>query len=132
MHFPSKKDWWLGWIMWIAVLLPPVMLIKEGAYVQFLICIPITLFVGWIWFGTGYTITEKEIKIRSGPLRVNIPIGDIKKIRGTRNPLASPALSLDRLEIKYRKYSTALISPNDKEGFVRAIKERNQDVEIEI
>lgn len=69
MYFPSKRDWWLGLIIWVAILLPPVMLIKEGAYSQLLICIPIASFVSWIWFGTGYTITEKELKIKSGPIR---------------------------------------------------------------
>jgi hypothetical protein len=41
-------------------------------------------------------------------------------------------LSLDRLEIKYGKFGTVLISPEDKEDFVRAIKERNPGVEIDI
>lgn len=132
MYFPSKKDWWLGLIIWVSFLLPPIMLIYEGLYTQLWISVLIIIFVSWIWFGTGYTITEKELKIKSGPIRSKIPIEKIKKIRKTKNPLSSPALSLDRLEIKYGKYSTALISPADKEGFIQAIKERNPEVEINI
>jgi len=74
MYFPSKQDWWLGLIIWGAVLLAPIMLLVQGLYFQLLICIPIGLFAGWIWFGTGYTITETELKLKSGPIRSRIPI----------------------------------------------------------
>jgi hypothetical protein len=132
MYFQSKKDWWLGLIIWAGIFVPPVMLIKEGIYDQLFIWAPILLFVSWIWFGTGYTITEKVLKIKSGPIRLSIPLEQIKKIRKTKNPLSSPALSLDRLEIRYGKYKMALISPADKKGFVQAIKERNTEIEIDI
>lgn len=132
MYFPSKKDWWLWLIIWIAILLPTVMLIKEGLYTQLPISLLVALFVGWIWFGTGYTVTETELKIKSGPLRYRIPIKSITKIRKTRNPLSSPALSLDRLEVKYGKYGRAIISPIDKKGFTNTIQEKNPEVEIDI
>lgn len=142
MYFPSKKDWWLGLIIWVAIIVPPAMIIKEEIYNQMFnwvplvlfisIWVPTALFVSWIWFGTGYTITENDLKIKSGPIKFSIPLEQIKKIRKTKNPLASQALSLDRLEIRYGKYKMALISPEDKEGFIQAIKEINTEVEIDI
>ncbi|MFQ5610075.1 MAG: PH domain-containing protein [Woeseiaceae bacterium] len=40
----------------------------------------------------------------------------------TRNPLSSPALSLDRLKITYGpKNRKVLVSPADKESFVQAL-----------
>lgn len=132
MYYPSKRDWWLGLIIWLGILLPFFMLTYEGLYSQLWISVLVIIFVSWIWFGTGYTITETELQIKSGPLRFRIKLEQIKRIRKTRNPLASPALSFDRLEIKYGKYSTAIISPTDKEGFVRKIKDLNPNVEIDI
>lgn len=131
-YFPSKRDWWLGLIIWGSFLLTLVMIIYEQRYSELWIAVSVILLVSWVWFDTGYTVTEKELKIKSGPIRSKVPLQSIIKIRKTRNPLSSPALSLDRLEIKYGKFKTALISPEDKQGFVRAIKERNPEVEIDI
>lgn len=58
-------------------------------------------FFGWIWFGTGYTITEIELLVKCGPFREKIPFGKIRSIRRTRIPWSSAALSLDRLEIMH-------------------------------
>jgi hypothetical protein len=41
----------------------------------------------------------------------------------TRNPLLSPALSMDRLKVSYGKCKSILMSPADKEGFLRAIRQ---------
>lgn len=47
----------------------------------------------------------------------------------TRGPLSSPALSLDRLRIEYGKRGVVLISPREKEAFVRALEgHRNRGV----
>ena len=130
MYFQSKRDGWLGWIFWIVISLPPVLLIKEGHYFYVLYCLPIALFLGWIWFRTGYTVTENDLEIKSGLIYMKIPLKEIKTIRKSRNPFSAPALSLDRLEIKYGDYRKVIISPEDKKGFIRAIKKRNQDVDI--
>jgi hypothetical protein len=45
-------------------------------------------------------------------------IADIEDAAPTRNPLASMALSLDRLAIKTRDGRGVLISPRDKEQFL--------------
>jgi len=131
-YFPSKRDWWLGLIIWGSILLALAKLIYEQKFSELCIAIPVIILAGWIWFDTGYTITEKELRIKSGPVRSKIALPSIIKISKTRNPLSSPALSLDRLEIKYGRFKTALISPQDKEAFVRAIKARNPRVEIDI
>lgn len=131
MYFKSKRDWWLGWIIWLVVALPPVMLIKSGEYLYLPVCIPVALFVCWIWFRTGYTVTEKELEIKSGFIQFKIPLEEIIRIRKSNSPFSSPALSLDRLEIRYGNSKKVLISPENKESFIKAIRKRNQDVEIQ-
>jgi hypothetical protein len=46
----------------------------------------------------------------------------------TRNPLSSPALSLDRLRIEYGQGRAIMISPADKGPFLRALEERRMAV----
>jgi hypothetical protein len=50
---------------------------------------------------------------------MKVEIQKITSVKRTRNPLSSPALSTDRLEIKYGKWDFVLISPKNKERFVK-------------
>lgn len=72
-----------------------------------------------------YEIGDALLIIRCGILiRLKIPLDSIEGARPTRNPLSAPAWSLDRLQIDYRKndgVQYALISPEDKTGFMREI-----------
>lgn len=132
MYFPSKRDWWLGLILLTAVFLPLIMTLWDGGEeVTLLFSIPVALLVGWIWFDTGYTITDEELKIKSGPIRFKIRLESIQSIKKSMNPLSSPALSLDRFKVSYGEHGIALVSPKDKRGFVEAIRERNPAVEID-
>ena len=74
---------------------------------------------------TYYVVGNGELRIVSGPFRWKIAVSDIVEITPTHNPLSSPALSLDRLKVRYGPRRYVLVSPADKEGFVKAIdKER--------
>ena len=48
---------------------------------------------------------------------------EIQDITPSRNILSAPALSLDRLKIRFGKRAFILVSPEDKDGFLRAVKE---------
>jgi hypothetical protein len=48
-------------------------------------------------------------------------VDEIESIRPTHNPLSSPALSLDRLNIELHTGRNILISPKDKSGFLQAL-----------
>jgi len=76
----------------------------------------------WIFATTRYDLSGGTLIIRSGPFRWSIPVADIKSITPTRNPLSSPALSLDRLRIEYGRERAVMISPNQKEAFLRALE----------
>ena len=38
----------------------------------------------WLWFGTSYKIDEELLKIKSGPFRSTVKIGDIKRLNATK------------------------------------------------
>jgi hypothetical protein len=132
LKFPSKKDWWiypvfLGVI--IAVFTPLVM---DKDLSSIWTGIPITLLLIWIWFTTYYVIQENSLIVRSAFIHKIIPIHDIKSIRKTFNPLSSPALSLNRLEIQYGTYNRVLISPENREQFLEELVKLNPSIRIDI
>jgi hypothetical protein len=105
-------------------------LLKPGKG-QLFIMIAVILFVGWIWFGTGYEISDDELKIRCGPFRQRIPLQEIREIKRTRSPLSAPACSLDRMEIKYGKSKQVMISPADREGFIKMLIEKSPQINLD-
>lgn len=131
MRFTSKKDFWLGAFIWLSAVIPLIMFIRDQLWYGLLIMIPVFLFLVWVWFGTYYDITEKEVKIRCGPIKETVPFDKIIKIRKTRNLVSSAALSLNRLEIQYGKYNFTYISPKNKEEFINTIKEKCPTVEVD-
>jgi hypothetical protein len=131
--FKSKID--------LAVLLPVlIILIGAGAYMLFnkiiIGAIAIALlagFVTYLWAATLYIFTnDKKLRIKSGFLyNREIYIRSIKKVKATKNHRASPALSSDRLEIRYNRYGRITISPTHQSEFIRELKEVNPRIQIE-
>jgi hypothetical protein len=78
----------------------------------------------WTLLGTRYTIDGTLLFVRSGPSRWTIPIRDIRSITPTRALTSSPALSLDRLRIEYSDGRVLLVSPREKETFLRDLQDR--------
>jgi len=64
-------------------------------------------------------VTEDALIIHGGLFKKTILLSSILSVTETRNPLSSPAFSLDRLAIKFGEGKTILISPKDKAGFLR-------------
>ena len=77
----------------------------------------------WLLVSTRYVIGDDQLLIRSGPLTWRIPLADISSITPTRNPLSSPALSLDRLRIEYGARRSVMISPRDAARFINDIEQ---------
>ena len=94
----------------------------------------VILFLAYLYFNTSYVFTtDNKLKIRCG-IFVNkeIIINNINKIKRTRNPTASPSLSMDRLEISYNKKDIIIISPEKKETFLQQLKESNPTIIFEL
>ncbi|MBQ5606692.1 MAG: PH domain-containing protein [Prevotella sp.] len=91
------------------------------------------LLVTDILINTRYTITETHLMIRSGVLvRQKIEIESIREIENTSTILSSPALSFDRIVIRYGIYDETVISPKDKTVFCKLLKDRNHSIVVNI
>ncbi|MGE7920160.1 PH domain-containing protein [Viridibacillus sp. NPDC093762] len=132
MYYPSKKDVWVAVINWAVILSCFLPLLMQRDYEALFVTIPLAFLLGWSWFTTGYRISNELLIIQSGPLKKRIPIKNIEKVSSTKNPLASSALSFDRIEISYgTDYGMALVSPKDKNGFVTHLKNINPQIELD-
>lgn len=78
----------------------------------------------WLVLDTNYTRTAQELLIRSGPFRWRIPLSAVHEVSPSRSWVSAPALSLDRLCIRYGQGSSILVSPREKQRFVEALRER--------
>jgi hypothetical protein len=129
--FRSKVDLWLvALIVGVPVLVIEFMLEDAGIGDQTADLLAIALvmvvlaFFLWLYLSTRYTITSQSLLVKSGPFSWVVPLREITAIEPTRNAASSPALSLDRLLIRYGGGDELMISPSDKAGFMTAIKQR--------
>lgn len=71
-----------------------------------------------------YQFLESGLFLRSGLLTRRLPYSTILEVGHTRNPLASWAWSLDRLEITLSDFDSIMISPIRKQEFVAELRRR--------
>ena len=126
--YRSKIDWWLM----VIVFVPFVFIIVKATIdreiemvLTGLVLIGLVLLLLW-------TIKYKIEGVVLTVWFTKIEIKNIKKIYKTRNPLSSPALSIDRIAIVYNKYDEVLISPKDKEQFVEDLLKINPTIEVKL
>ena len=128
MKFKSEVDYWYyGLIVLIATLISigifPSVKYTGLVGVTFL-ALFILMGVGflvWLLLSTHYTITDDLLIIQSGPLYWEILRKDIHSINPSRSISSSPALSLNRLEIKYGKCNSILVSPKERDQFIKKL-----------
>jgi hypothetical protein len=127
-RFKSKIDRWLLFLL-IAVMVFEVVVMGAvatradspfEATILIMAALVIVGLLGSMLVGTHYTVDGNTLRVACGPFRWKVPVGAIESVAPTRNPLSSPALSLDRLRIQYGE-RRILVSPADKAGFLKAI-----------
>ena len=132
--FPSKVDWWIAAFLLLpagasVVVMGSALLANPPVPAIFLVVgietLVLGIIVGTIW-STRYEVTDREVIARSGLFQWRIAIGDIDSIRPSRSLIKSPALSLDRLEIRYDNRRKLLVSPQDRIGFLEAVVTRSR------
>jgi membrane protein YdbS with pleckstrin-like domain len=81
-----------------------------------------------LWWNMHYILDENELIVKPGGFwgGTQIPYSSIKSVKETRSPLASVAMSLDRIEIK-SEMTTVLISPQNKQNFLRLLEEKRKE-----
>ncbi|WP_367104877.1 PH domain-containing protein [uncultured Psychrobacter sp.] len=138
--FTSKINFWIALVLWGSSLLTISVPFwqwkrgKNGSLAQSILLSVVFLpFIALMLiplFGTKYTLTDSQLQVDSGFSTEHIELKDISYITPTRNALSAPALSLDRIEIRY-KDEVVLISPKDKSRFYQEIKARNPNMVID-
>ena len=133
VRFGSKIDWWLGILLAAlplggAAALGHAWLVDDmdEIWVALISCAAIlVLYVGLV-FPLYYEITDTQLVIRFGLARKRVALSEIKQVVPSRNPLSSPALSLDRLNVEYesRWSSGVLISPEPRDAFLTLLGQR--------
>lgn len=128
MEFRSAVDWWFYAVTAataVVVALAMFPLLKSGQGGQIVVAgLTALVAVGlplWLLASTYYRVNAGTLEVRSGPFRWSIPLNEITEVRKSRSALSSPALSLDRMEVKYGRGRSILLSPRDRGGFLKAI-----------
>ena len=133
MKFQGKIGvvWWLALILMLKATVDTLnevntesllsMIVAGGVIIIYTGCVHMTL--------KNYVIfNEASLTVYLGIFKTTIPYKDILSVKKTKNPLASMAISFDRLEIRAKKTSV-MIAVKDKPGLVREIIKRNSKVE---
>ena len=128
-RFRSKVDRWIQ-VLLVMIIITEAWTIGAAAISagdplattgMILLGIAVIALLVWLLLGTYYTVDRGTLKIVSGPFRWNVPIDQIHSVEATKSVLSSPALSLDRIRIRYGKRRNIIISPADKKGFLAEI-----------
>jgi hypothetical protein len=132
MVFRSKIDLWLVAVLAAAMALPfleAMEALRSGSdsLPHLLIFVLLGGFFLSLLLSTKYTVSGDTLLVQSGLFRWRIVRSEITKIVPSRSIISSPALSLDRLRVDYANgRKSVLISPKDKEGFLKAIAVTSQ------
>ena len=131
--FSSKVDWWLG----ILLVVPPLGALAalgtalansdpSGIVIGAIVCLFVAALYGLLVLPIRYGIGSEELIIRFGVVRQRVRFAAIEEVAPTRNPLSSPALSLDRLAIRTGPglMRMTMISPEDQDAFLKMLASR--------
>lgn len=111
--------------------LSSALLIYHEAWIGLLINMTAIVGICYVCIHTTYTIEGNVLCIKSPLiLPITIDIDSIQKIQESRDPMSSPAGSLDRLEIIYGETDRVLISPKCKKEFLQHLQELKPEIEI--
>ena len=88
------------------------------------VALPLLITIGvvvWLLTTTSYAFEGPVLLVRCGPLRWRVPLEQIFSVREIESARSAPAMSMDRLEIRFADDDLMLISPRDKAAFLREL-----------
>lgn len=131
--YKSKIDIWV----WIPVFLGMIICVGAALSVVFNWWIflsgllPIIYCADMVFRRTYYTIDEenRNLRVKCGFITdFNVNIDKIVSLKNTRTLLSAPAASIDRLEVKYGRCQSVVISPKDKQEFIAHLRRLNPEI----
>ena len=85
-----------------------------------------------IGINTKYTLyNDGKLTVVCGFLPSRYAVRKAVSVKPTRSLLSAPAVSLDRIEVKFKKGLPLVVSPRDKQGFIAALKAVNPEIKVE-
>jgi hypothetical protein len=140
LRFSSRIDWWIPAIVAIAIAGAPLSIyfspktkpVAPSTWwlLAASLIVPIAL-LWWLFSTTEYVIVGNDLRVSGGPINIVVPLGSITKIARSSSLSSGATLSLYRLAIEYGTYKEVIISPADRQGFIRAIVARVPNVVLE-
>lgn len=134
MRFRTKVDALLVVPMALGLGLPLLLIVRglaEGRPMAGAV-VPLALLIAILPLGLiSYEITDRELIVRQGWLRWRMRLDRIQALKATRAMWSSPALSLDRIEIRTDRGLWLMVSPADRAGFIQALRARVPGVRLE-
>ncbi len=133
LEFRSRVDkWMMGLMVGATILLffSCILVLLDnsvGSASRVVICLVMLLLIlllVWILFGTRYRLTETHLLTQSGPFRKMIKLDTIIMVEPVCNSMTGLALSRDRFLVRYDKFSTVEISPEDRGRFLKELADR--------
>jgi hypothetical protein len=126
--YKSKIDWWLVLVILGVFGYPIIDGILSKEYLVSVIFSVVLVTFYFLSKTIQYKIEDENLVI----WKTKINIQSIRKIYKTRNPLSSPAMSLNRIAIVYNKFDEVLISPKEREEFIAELLKINPNIIVEI
>lgn len=131
--YPSKVG--MGLLIFVVLLFGAgiVPTIKKGDWTNSIILGVILILIVILFYSISYEIKEKVLVVKSFFwFKKIIPIDEITGIVETNNPISAPAASLNRLEVLYARHNSIIISPKDRMGFIRHLKELSPSIQVKV
>ena len=140
MKFRGKN----GFVMWFTLVLVVtlgagmlILLGSAGNSVAFgamlVVFALITIIIAWIMIRNCIYVENGEIKVCLGMTTSVVAISSIISMKKVVNAVASSGTSLDRIEIAFmkdNKRNLIYVSPKDKDGFIKAVRDFKPEIKI--
>lgn len=132
--YRSKIDWWLMALLFLPFGWALVESVLTKDFEDAIILIVIFVVIMVLLLQIKYVVVNGNLEVKTGLLGTQrIDIREIRTISKTFNPLSAPALSINRLEIKYgNNHDYILISPRHRDKFIAELKAVNPDIQINL
>lgn len=129
--FRPKVDLWLALLVSGAAALPlvaAIWLVVQGETKGVLLLTgwggAMLLIVGVLSVPLRYVCRSDHLHIQSGWIKWDVPYALLRRVARSRNPLSAPAWSLQRVKLETADGAFILVSPDDRELFIRELADR--------
>lgn len=82
----------------------------------------------WILVYTRYELRDERLTIHCGPFRWHVPLEEISDVSPTLSAAKGPALSSSRVRLEYGEGRSIMISPDNRDIFLRSLESRRAEL----